>query len=316
MTDSTEHAPTNVAIARALDALADRLSERGANEHRVRAYRRAAETVRAHPEPLAALLAKADGDSEALEALPAIGENIASRVAGFIETGRLRLLHHLREETPPVRLFARVPGLGRTLAKRIHAALPEIETLEGLEAAAHDGRLRGVEGFGAERVEQVRAGLARMLQGHASRRSAGRRYRASRDAHARHADADGDVPPVEVLLAADRQYRRKAEQGALRRIAPRRFNPEGRTWLPLMKTRQGDWAVTALFSNTARAHRLDKTDDWVVLYTRPAGTPKAQETQHTVVTETRGDLAGRRVVRGREGECRTFYRRRGERMAA
>ena len=29
--------------------------------------------------------------------------------------------------------------------------------------------------------------------------------------------------------------------------------------------------------------------------------------QRTVVTETRGDLRGRRVVRGREVECREFY---------
>jgi hypothetical protein len=31
------------------------------------------------------------------------------------------------------------------------------------------------------------------------------------------------------------------------------------------------------------------------------------ERQHTVVTETRGALVGRRVVRGREAECRAHY---------
>ena len=31
------------------------------------------------------------------------------------------------------------------------------------------------------------------------------------------------------------------------------------------------------------------------------------ERQRTVVTETRGPLQGRRVVRGREAECRAWY---------
>jgi hypothetical protein len=70
-----------------------------------------------------------------------------------------------------------------------------------------------------------------------------------------------------------------------------------------LDTRRGPWRVTALFSNTPRAHELGKTDDWVVLYVSGEGEQTA-----TVVTETRGDLRGRRVVRGREAECRAFYR--------
>lgn len=44
--------------------------------------------------------------------------------------------------------------------------------------------------------------------------------------------------------------------------------------------------------------------DWVVLY----GVDKDHaERQYTVVTATRGTLAGRRVVRGREAQCRAWY---------
>ena len=53
-----------------------------------------------------------------------------------------------------------------------------------------------------------------------------------------------------------------------------------------------------MYSNTARAHALGKTDDWVVVYAERDG----HEERATVVTETRGPLAGRRVVRGRERE--------------
>lgn len=56
-------------------------------------------------------------------------------------------------------------------------------------------------------------------------------------------------------------------------------------------------------SNTARAHRLGASRDWVVLYLERG----RDEGQWTVVTAHRGPLAGRRIVRGREAECLTHY---------
>jgi hypothetical protein len=95
------------------------------------------------------------------------------------------------------------------------------------------------------------------------------------------------------------------EAGGLRKIAPKRFNPEAEAWLPILHTRRGNWHFAALYSNTARAHELGKTNDWVVLYFHA---DHGGEAQRTVVTETRGTLAGRQVVRGREAECLEFYR--------
>lgn len=83
-----------------------------------------------------------------------------------------------------------------------------------------------------------------------------------------------------------------------RTIAPRRFNPDKKAWLPILHTERGPWSFTALFSNTARAHQLGTTDDWVVIYFERDG----REGQCTVVTERPGPRAGRRVVRGREDE--------------
>jgi hypothetical protein len=71
-------------------------------------------------------------------------------------------------------------------------------------------------------------------------------------------------------------------------------------WLPVLHTERADWHFSALFSNTARAHELGRTRDWVVIYFSQDSGP---EGQRTVVTETRGPLAGHRVVRGREAEC-------------
>ncbi len=114
-----------------------------------------------------------------------------------------------------------------------------------------------------------------------------------------------DGPGVQVLLGIDREYREKAKAGGLRMIAPRRMNPDGKAWLPVLNTRYGPWHFTALFSNTGRAHELHRTYDWVVIYFSDAD---GEEGQFTVVTERRGTLAGRRVVRGREAECARHYR--------
>jgi hypothetical protein len=110
-------------------------------------------------------------------------------------------------------------------------------------------------------------------------------------------------PSVDILLEIDKAYQQKAEAGELRKIAPRRFNPDDEAWLPIMHTERDQWSFTVLYSNTARAHDLNKTHDWVVIYYEGNG----QEDQCTVVTETRGPLEGKRVVRGREKECLQYY---------
>ena len=99
----------------------------------------------------------------------------------------------------------------------------------------------------------------------------------------------------------DREYRTKAAAGDLVKIAPKRFNPKGEAWLPLLHTVRDGWRFTALYSNTARAHQLGRETDWVIIYFHK---DNHAEGQRTVVTETRGEAAGRRIVRGREAECR------------
>jgi len=295
------HVP-NASIAHALDRAAAMLEERGANEHRVAAYRRAAETVRDWPEALDALV-RAQG-ADALEALPGVGERLARRIAAFVETGELSLLRELREAMPPERLFTRITGIGRTSARQIVEALG-VETLEALEVAAHDGRLADLPGFGAGKVRSVQAQLDAMLAGHTRRdvRAALRPPRAARAA----------LPRLADLLDVDEEYRVRASRGELPTIAPRRFNEADEAWLPILHTRRGGHRLTAVFSNTPRAHTLGKTNDWVVLYVQPD--EGGREQQLTVVTESRGDLRGRRVIRGHEAACRDHYARSGRRAA-
>ncbi len=288
---------TNEDIADALERVGDLLEVQDANPFRVRAYRDAAGTVRGLDRPVEQML-REEG-AEGLEALPGIGEALSRAIRELLTTGRLAMLDRLEGQVCPEDLFRTVPGVGEELARRIHRDLG-IETLEELEVAAHDGSLVRVHGFGARRARGIRESLAGMLGRATRRRVHGRRG-------AGHADPEAgrpDRPPVETLLAIDEEYRRRAEAGKLPRIAPRRFNPSGRAWLPIMHTDRDGWHFTALYSNTARAHELGRTHDWVVIY---ADGRDGAEQRFTVVEEYRGELSGRRVVRGREDECRAFY---------
>ncbi len=293
--------PGNDEVAELLERIAQLLETQGANLHRVRAYRRAAGEVAAWAEPVAALAG--EGARGKLEELPGVGSSIAGTIREFVHTGRVRMLERLEGEVSPEDLFCTIPGIGEELAHRIHTEL-HVETLEELEVAAHDGRLANVPGMGERRLRGVRAALEAALSQSTRRRARQRRLREGRADAAQGVETEDEQPSVAILLDVDAEYRREAEAGRLRKIAPRRLNPEGKAWLPILHTeREGGWSFTVLFSNTARAHELDKTSDWVVLFFERDG----HEDQCTVVTETHGELKGRRVVRGREPQCLRHY---------
>ena len=109
--------------------------------------------------------------------------------------------------------------------------------------------------------------------------------------------------PVPLILEVDAEYREKAAARKLKLIAPRLLNPDRKAWLPLLAASRKGWKFTVMFSNTATAHKLGKTGDWVVLYYESG----KGENQCTVVTEQRGPMKGKRVIRGREAECKKFY---------
>ena len=270
--------PGNALVAERLLEASRLLHAQGASPYRVGAYRAAAESIAAHRRDVRAILEE-EGVA-GLDDIPRVGLGIASAVAEMLGTQRWPMLERLRGEVDPATVFRSVPGVGEGLARRFRDEL-HLDTLEGLEAAAHDGRLEQMRGVGPRRAAALRASLEPML----------RRIRP---------EAPHPAPPVEDVLEIDRRYRAAAAAGKLRTIAPRRFNPSGERWLPVMHARLGDWHFTALYSNTALAHKLGRTRDWVILYYYDGD---HVERQCTVVTETHGPMAGLRVVRGREDEC-------------
>jgi hypothetical protein len=272
---------TNRRIAVILERIADLLQQQGASAHRVRAWHAGARAVRDHDRELADVFG--DHGRAGLEALPSIGTHLANVIIELIKTGHSAVLDRLRGDGTQV--LEHVPGLGHCLAQRVQRELG-IETLEELEAAAHDGRLARVPGFGPRRIAALQDVLATRL----------RRLPAP--------PAGIVQPPVELLLAVDREYREAVVARRLPLITPRRFNPDQIAWLPILHVERDGWLMTAVFSNTALAHKLGRTQDWVIIYVHEPG---GIESQATVVTERRGPLVGTRVVRGREAECEAYY---------
>jgi DNA polymerase (family 10) len=146
----------NRRIAERLDAFATLLELAEANPYTARAYRRAAETIRATPVPVAELV----HDGRVRE-LRGIGPGIETRLRELVETGTIEELAELERELAPA-----LVGLGRYLglsAKRsveIARAL-EVRTPDELRAAAAAGRLRTVRGIGPKTEARLLEALAR-----------------------------------------------------------------------------------------------------------------------------------------------------------
>lgn len=308
---------SNDEIAIAFEQVADLLEKQGDDFYRIRAYRKGAQSIRAQDRPVVDIF-EAEG-TDGLEELPYIGKRLAASVQELAQTGDLGLLTRLQKEASPEGLFAKVPGIGPVLAHRIYREL-EIDSLEALEQAALDGSLARLHGFAEGRTmlirdfvgamldrasgQQLRRALSSWSSARLSSRPESRlesrpqsRSESRSASSSRPREQAVDAPSIELLLEVDAQYRYLAKAGQLRMITPRRFNPEGKPWLPVMKLKKQGWAFNVLYSNTARAHELGKTHDWVVVYYEKMG-ESGYSGQCTIVTETHGAHRGDRVIRG------------------
>ncbi len=271
----------NATIARKLMEYADYLEGEDTNVHRVRAYRRAAEAVLAEAQSLSEIVA--EKGRAGLEELPGIGARLGYTIEGLIRTGAFHTLKPDAGPIGPEQSLTSLPGIGRQLAHKLHELLG-ISTVDELERAAHEGRLDRA-GVGPKRLRGLMDALDERLQ------------------RTRSSESLPGEPSVAALLAIDEAYRRRAEDASRPPLSSIRFDPEPESWLPIYVEDREGWHCRAQFSNTALAHRLGKTRDWVAVSFHDA----FHSSQRTIVTETRGDLRGRRVVRGRERECRAYY---------
>ena len=156
----------NLAIARVLAEIGDLLEIKGENPFKIRAYRNASETVAHETARVADMSA-----SERIQ-LPGVGKDIAAKIGELVETGSMRYHQELLEQFPPTILdLLHLQGIGPKTAARLYGTL-DIRTLDDLEQAAREGRLRHLKGIGARKETQILKSLEEQ------RRVAGRRLAA------------------------------------------------------------------------------------------------------------------------------------------
>lgn len=146
----------NPEIARILEEVADVLEIQGANTFRIRAYRNATRTV----ETLTTPLRKWVEEKRPLTDLPGIGKEMANHVREMVETGTLGFRDELLAEVPRSLIeLMRLPGLGPKKAKKVYDEL-QVGSVDELEAAAKEGRIAAIPGFGVKSQEKILAGIA------------------------------------------------------------------------------------------------------------------------------------------------------------
>jgi DNA polymerase (family 10) len=150
----------NAEIAAALRELGILYELDGADRFRVLAYRDAARSIR--DTPLSVEQLAADGR---LTELPGVGKTLAEKIVALLKTGSIPAAEKLKAKFPPSLVeVTRVPGLGAKTARRLHDELG-VADLEGLRAAAEQGRIRTLKGLGPKAEENVLARLDSLPEG-------------------------------------------------------------------------------------------------------------------------------------------------------
>jgi DNA polymerase (family 10) len=139
----------NPEVARLLFEVADLLEMKGV-QFKPRAYRRAAQTLETLPDNIQDFYEKGE-----LQKIPGIGASIAAMIEEILETGSLEYLEELREELPHgLRELMEIEGLGPKTALKLHQEL-QISSIDELESAASQGKLRVLRGFGEKTEENI-----------------------------------------------------------------------------------------------------------------------------------------------------------------
>src|SRR6187549_2160230 len=148
---------TNASVAALFHEIADVLEITGELPFKIGAYRRAADSI-AHC-PTDVMAAYRSGTPPRLEG---VGKAIDEKLAELATTGRMAYHERLVATVPPTLVtLLRVPGIGPRTAGDLWRALG-IATLEDLELAAREGRLRSVKGISEKTEERILAGIAEL----------------------------------------------------------------------------------------------------------------------------------------------------------
>lgn len=141
---------TNEEVARLLDDIGDMLEIQGENVFKVRAYHRAANSIRSLTADVKKLY-----EQEKLAEIPGVGAHIAEKVAELLRTGRLAYYGQLKKKVSPAMLtLMQVPSIGPKKAKTLYEKL-HITSIDQLEKAAKAEKLRKLPGMSVKTEENI-----------------------------------------------------------------------------------------------------------------------------------------------------------------
>jgi DNA polymerase (family 10) len=149
----------NQQVATIFRSMAERLAAQRANPYRVRAYRKAADTIEALEEDIADVAAR-----QTLEDIEGIGKDLADKIKEFLKTGTIQTYEALRTPLPEaVKAWTQFPGLSESLVAYLYTRLC-ITTLTDLEQLVRSHLLRTVPGFSGSEERLLEAILASQQQ--------------------------------------------------------------------------------------------------------------------------------------------------------
>jgi DNA polymerase (family X) len=135
----------NQAIARILREIADLLEIKNENPFKIRAYRNGGDIAANHPHELSRL------DETGLREIPGIGKDLAGKIREIAESGDAEFHRELVAEFPPTILdLLHLQGVGPKTVATLYRELG-VRTIEDLERAAQDGRIRALHGMGPKK---------------------------------------------------------------------------------------------------------------------------------------------------------------------
>ena len=149
----------NQQVAAIFRSIAERLAAQRANPYRIRAYRKAADTIESLEDDLADIASQ-----QALEDIDGVGRDLANKIEEFLRTGTIQAYETLRTPLPDtVQAWAQLPGLSESLVGYLYTRLG-ITTLTDLEQLVRSHLLRTVPGFAGSEEQLLEALVASQQQ--------------------------------------------------------------------------------------------------------------------------------------------------------
>ncbi|MEA2113130.1 MAG: DNA polymerase/3'-5' exonuclease PolX [Patescibacteria group bacterium] len=101
-----------------------------------------------------------EGGTKALKDIPGVGEGIARRIEEFIKTGNIKDYQKLKKKCPvDLESLSVIEGIGSKKIKFLYKEL-KIKNRDDLKKAAQLGRIRKLEGFGAQSEKNILQAIA------------------------------------------------------------------------------------------------------------------------------------------------------------